>query len=48
MKRILVPIDFSELSENAYGIASKLAKGTNAEITVLTIIPGPSGAVYSD
>lgn len=47
MKKILIPTDFTELGDIAYSIASILAKGTKAEITALSIVPGPSGAIYS-
>lgn len=47
MKKILVPTDFSDLGNFAYGVASILAKVTNAEITVLSIVAGPQGAIYS-
>lgn len=47
MKKILVPTDFSELGDIAYGIASILTKGTNAQITALSIVPGPPNAVYT-
>lgn len=48
MKKILIPTDFSDLGNFAYGIASVIAKGTNAEITALSIVPGPSEAIYSN
>lgn len=47
MKKILLPTDFSDLGDFAYGIASKLAQDTNAEITALSIVSGPAGAIYS-
>ncbi len=47
MKKILLPTDFSDLGDFAYGIASKLAKDTNAEIIALSIVSGPPGAIYS-
>ena len=47
MKKILLPTDFSELGDFAYGVASKLAKDTNAEIIALSIVAGPPGAIYS-
>jgi len=47
MKKILVPTDFSDLSEFAYGVASKLAQVTKADIITLSVIPGPQGAIYN-
>lgn len=47
MKKILLPTDFSDLGDFAYGVASKLAKDTNAEIVALSIVAGPPGAIYS-
>lgn len=47
MKKILLPTDFSDLGNFAYGVASKLAKDTNAEIVALSIVAGPPGAIYS-
>lgn len=47
MKKILLPTDFSELGNFAYGVANKLAKDTNAEIIALSIVAGPPGAIYS-
>jgi nucleotide-binding universal stress UspA family protein len=48
MQNILLPIDFSELSQHAYHIASHIAKATGARITALSVIPGPQGAIYGD
>jgi nucleotide-binding universal stress UspA family protein len=42
MKRILIPTDFSELSEYARGLALKIAKATSASIHVIHVIPIPS------
>ena len=38
MKKIIVPIDFSEHSEYALKTAAKLAKKTNAELLVLHML----------
>ena len=38
MKTIIVPIDFSEQSENALQVAATLAKKHNAEILVLHML----------
>jgi nucleotide-binding universal stress UspA family protein len=46
MKKILVPIDFSECSENALKIAAKIAKAQNTQVTVLHMI-GLSEAVFT-
>ncbi len=45
MKKILVPIDFSEQALNALDVAIQLAKRMDAEITILHIVeaPIPSG-----
>lgn len=48
MKKILVPTDFTDLGNYAYGVADILAKGTGAEIITLSVIPGPRGAIYDD
>ena len=46
MKKILVPVDFSEYSENALKAASKIAKKQNAEIVVVHML-GLSDAVIT-
>jgi nucleotide-binding universal stress UspA family protein len=38
MKKILVPVDFSETSENALKVASELAKKNNSELFVLHVV----------
>ncbi|MDF1697104.1 MAG: universal stress protein [Saprospiraceae bacterium] len=48
MKKILVPTDFSELGDFAYGVAHILAAGLKAEIIALSIISGPQGAIYDE
>ncbi|MEE9439396.1 MAG: universal stress protein [Saprospiraceae bacterium] len=48
MKKILIPTDFSDLGEFACTIATIIAKKTNAQIDVLSIIPGPQGAYYNN
>ena len=45
MKRILVPIDFSDCSVNALKIAVQIAKKTDAEIILLHLIDLPSDQV---
>lgn len=47
IKKIILPTDFSELSDFAYSMALYIAKKTGASIDVVSIIPGPSGALYS-
>lgn len=39
LKRLLVPVDFSDCSREALAYAEKLAGGFGAEITVLNIVP---------
>ncbi len=46
MKKILVPVDFSEYSENALQVAATIAKQQNAEIIVLHML-GLSEAVLT-
>ncbi|HEX3531645.1 MAG TPA: universal stress protein [Thermoanaerobaculia bacterium] len=43
MKRILCPVDFSELSRSAVGYAAALARQLGAEVTVLHVQPGAPG-----
>jgi len=45
MKKILVPVDFSEKSEEALKVAAKIAQKTNGEIYVLHLIDIPSSEV---
>ena len=45
MKKILVPIDLSEGSENAINIARNLSDQTKADITILHVVSSPRGAV---
>jgi len=47
MKKILIPTDFSKLGDYAYTIANFLANKTGAKIDVISIVPGPQGAIYS-
>jgi len=47
MKKILVPTNFSDLGDFAYTVANHLANETNSTIDVLSIVPGPQGAIYS-
>ncbi|MCP4443535.1 MAG: universal stress protein [Aureispira sp.] len=46
MKKILLPIDFSDLSEYSYNLAVKIAKKTGAEIDVIYIVNAPSDAYF--
>mgnify|MGYP000229733746 CR=1 FL=1 len=46
MKKILVPVDFSEYSENALKVASEIAKKQNAEIVAVHML-GLSEAVIT-
>ena len=48
LKKILIPSDLTELSDYAYSIAHHLADKTGAGIDLLSIIPGPQGAYYSN
>ncbi len=45
MKKILVPVDFSEKSEEALKVASKIASKIEAEIYVLHLLDIPSGEI---
>lgn len=47
MKKILIPTDCSELGDYAYTIANFLADKTGAGIEVISVVPGPQGAIYS-
>lgn len=47
MKRILVPTDFSEQSENALNFAYQIAKKINGEIELLHVLDEPEGGQYS-
>ena len=42
MKRILIPVDFSELSGYARDLAIRISKATGAEIHLLHVVPLPS------
>ena len=46
MKKIVVPVDFSEHSEKALKVAAKIAKSQNAEIVVVHML-GLSDAIIS-
>ncbi len=48
MKQILIPCDLGVMSDHAYSIASVLAEKLNADITLLSIIHGPSEAFYNE
>lgn len=45
MKKILVPIDFSKASEYAAKMAAKIAKKTNATVSLIHLIELPKGVV---
>ncbi len=47
MKRILVPTDFTEQSENALQFAYQIAKKINGEIELLHVLDVPEGDQYS-
>ena len=47
MKRILVPTDFTEQSENALSFAYQIAKKINGEIELLHVLDAPEGDPYS-
>ena len=47
MKKILVPIDFSEISINALDAAASLARKFDCEIKLLNVIEEPGAASYS-
>lgn len=48
MKKILVPTDFSEQAENALDVAYKIARRSNATITLLNVIESPGGSASFD
>jgi nucleotide-binding universal stress UspA family protein len=48
VQKILIPTDFSELGDFAYIVATHLTKATNAKIIALSVLTGPSGAVYTN
>ncbi len=48
MKKILIPTDFSELGDFAYGIAKKVAAHTNASIYALSVVSVPGEAVFDE
>ena len=54
INRILVPIDWAELSNRAFQLAASLARDHNAELVVLNVVPlpvemyGPPGECYLD
>lgn len=42
LKRILIPIDFSERSRAAFRYAAQLARATGAELDLLHVVPSPT------
>lgn len=46
MKKILIPIDFSYVSNYAYDLAAKIAVYTNTELHVLYIVPASPDIVF--
>ncbi|WP_299461373.1 universal stress protein [uncultured Microscilla sp.] len=48
MKKILIPTDFSELSEYALHTAEKIATSLGAEIHALKVLPAPGDAYFDD
>lgn len=46
MKKILIPTDLSELADYSYQLAKLIASKVNGSIDLLSIIPGPQGAIY--
>jgi nucleotide-binding universal stress UspA family protein len=46
MEKIIIPTDFSELSDYAYGIACKVAKNTGATIEAAYVAVTPGEAVF--
>ncbi|MEX2590792.1 MAG: universal stress protein, partial [Chitinophagales bacterium] len=46
MKRILIPIDFSELSEYAFSIAKEIQEKTNAQLIGLNVVHVGKSALY--
>lgn len=48
MKKILIPADFSELSEFALHIAENVAKSLDAEIHALKVLPAPGDAYFDE
>jgi len=47
IESILVPTDFGALGQYAYSIAGYISEKTNADIHVISVVPGPAGAFYS-
>lgn len=47
MKKILIPIDFSELSEYAFSIAEEIQATTNAELICLNVIHVGKNAMFN-
>ena len=48
MKKILCPVDFSEISQNAIAYAAKLSKATGSMLTLLNIQPTNPTAINSE
>lgn len=48
MKKILIPTDFSELSEYALHTAEKMATSMGAELHALKVLPAPGDAYFDD
>jgi nucleotide-binding universal stress UspA family protein len=46
MNKILVPVDFSELSKYALNLANQIALGAKAELHVLNIVPVEKSALF--
>lgn len=41
IKNILIPVDFTEQSDHAYSLALKMAQKLDAQITAMSVVPGP-------
>ncbi|WP_028980506.1 universal stress protein [Sporocytophaga myxococcoides] len=48
MKKIIVPIDFSEVSENALIAATEIARKTQAEVEIFHVIESSGGTTISE
>jgi nucleotide-binding universal stress UspA family protein len=46
MKKILLPFDFSDLSEYAYHLALQVAESTGAEILAMCVVSAPANAIF--
>src|SRR5687768_12388742 len=47
MKKILLPTDFSKVTENALTVAVEIARKTHAEVELLHVIEGPANGEFT-